>query len=115
MSQTSLMLGTYIVVMITTSSGEEAERIARDLLDKSLAACVNIVSGVKSLFWWEGKIQEAGEHLLLIKTRLDKMEKIIKSVKQIHSYAVPEIIALPIIAGNKSYLEWINQVMEKSK
>ena len=109
----SLMLGTYVVVLITTPSKEEAERIARDLLSKKLAACVNIVSDVKSLFWWEEKIDEANECLLVIKTRLDQMKELIESVKQIHSYTVPEIIALPIITGNTRYLEWINQTIKK--
>ena len=109
----SLMLGTYVVVLITTPSREEAERIARDLLSKKLAACVNMVSDVKSLFWWEEKIDEANESLLVIKTRLDQMKELIESVKQIHSYTVPEIIALPIITGNTRYLEWINQTIKK--
>jgi len=107
------MLGTYVVVLITTPSKEEAERIARDLLSKKLAACVNIVSDVKSLFWWEEKIDEANECLLVIKTRLDQMKELIESVKRIHSYTVPEIIALPIITGNTRYLEWINQTIKK--
>lgn len=107
------MLGTYVVVLITTPSKEEAERIARDLLSKKLAACVNIVSDVKSLFWWEEKIDEANECLLVIKTRLDQMEELIESVKRIHSYTVPEIIVLPIITGNTRYLEWINQTIKK--
>lgn len=107
------MLGTYVVVLITTPSREEAERIARDLLSKKLAACVNMVSDVKSLFWWEEKIDEANESLLVIKTRLDQMKELIESVKQIHSYTVPEIIALPIITGNTRYLEWINQTIKK--
>ncbi|RLG07538.1 MAG: divalent-cation tolerance protein CutA [Thaumarchaeota archaeon] len=107
------MLGTYVVVLITTPSKEEAERIARDLLSKKLAACVNIVSDVKSLFWWKEKIDEANECLLVIKTRLDQMEELIESVKRIHSYTVPEIIVLPIITGNTRYLEWINQTIKK--
>ena len=107
------MLGTYVVVLITTPSKEEAERIARDLLSKKLAACVNIVSDVKSLFWWKEKIDEANECLLVIKTRLDQMKELIESVKRIHSYTVPEIIVLPIITGNTRYLEWINQTIKK--
>lgn len=105
------MLGTYILVLITVPSGEEAEKIAGKLLDEKLVACVNIVSGLNSLFWWEGKIDEAAEYLLLIKTRLDKLDKLMEAVKQLHSYTVPEIIALPIIAGNRSYLEWIDQTI----
>ncbi|MCD6341432.1 MAG: divalent-cation tolerance protein CutA [Thaumarchaeota archaeon] len=106
------MLGAYIVVLITASS-EESENIARRLLEERLAACVNIVRGIKSLFWWEGKIDEAQEALLIAKTRLDQMEKLIQAVKQIHSYSVPEIIALPIIARNMSYLTWISQNVRK--
>ena len=109
------MLGIYAVVLITAPSREEAENIARKLLEEKLAACVNIIGEVKSLFWWEGRIEEAAEVLLVIKTRLDQMEKLIEAVKQIHSYTVPEIIALPIVAGNKQYLEWINQTILKPK
>lgn len=98
----------HIVVLVTASSKKEARKIAHSLLQDKLAACVNIISNVESLFWWEGKIDQEGEFLLVIKSRKALATKLINKVKSLHSYAVPEIIALPIIRGNKKYLEWIN-------
>jgi periplasmic divalent cation tolerance protein len=98
----------YIVVFITAADKKEAKRIADGLLKHKLVACVNIIDKVKSLFWWQGKIDQAEELLLIAKTRKAKLNKIIKLVKSLHSYEVPEIIALPIISGNKDYLKWIN-------
>lgn len=109
------MLGTYITVLVTASRREEAEKIARKLLDERVAACVNIVEGVRSLFWWQGKIDEASEVLMIIKTRLDLFEKVIEYVKMLHSYTVPEVIALPIIAGNAEYLKWIDEVVKSDE
>lgn len=98
----------HIVVLVTASSKEEANKIARGLLEEKLAACVNIVSGLESRFWWQGKIDSAKEVLLIIKTRKALFNKLAKKVKSLHSYTVPEIIAFPIISGSKAYLEWIN-------
>jgi periplasmic divalent cation tolerance protein len=97
-----------IVVLITTSSPVEAENIANLLLENRKAACVNIIPGVRSAFWWQGKIDNAEESLLLIKTRADLFPDLMDIVKQAHSYTVPEIIALPIITGNPDYLSWID-------
>lgn len=99
----------YIVVFSTVSNRKEAERIAKGLIKDKLAACVNIVDNVHSLFWWQGKIDSAKEALLVIKTRKALKDKLIMKIKSLHSYEVPEIIALPIVAGNKKYLEWINE------
>lgn len=98
----------HIVVLVTASSKEEANKIARGLLEEKLAACVNIVEGLESRFWWQGKIDSAKEALLIIKTRKALFNKLAKKVKSLHSYTVPEIIALPIISGSKAYLDWIN-------
>ena len=97
-----------IVVLITARDGEEAERIARRLIEEKLIACANIVDGVKSIFWWQGKVDEARETLIILKSKKTLFKKIIKTVKSVHSYDVPEIIALPIIDGNPDYLEWIH-------
>jgi periplasmic divalent cation tolerance protein len=97
------------VVLITTASKEEAERIARLLLDQRKVACVNIVHGVHSLFWWQGKLDSAQESLLIAKTRMSLVPRVIGLVKGAHSYTVPEVIALPIVAGNDGYLGWIDQ------
>ena len=97
-----------IVVLITTSSEEEAHEIAESLVNRRKAACVNIVPRVDSLFWWKGKLDSARESLLLVKTKASLFPEIISLVKEIHSYEVPEIIALPIIAGSEDYLKWLD-------
>ncbi len=104
-----------IVVMITCSSKREAVKIKEALLEKRKAACINIISGVNSFFWWKGKIDSSLEVLLLAKTKKKMLRGIITLVKKIHSYEVPEIIALPIVGGNKDYLNWIGEELKKSK
>jgi periplasmic divalent cation tolerance protein len=99
----------YIVVFVTAPDKKVAKNIAQQVIKNKLAACVNIIENVQSLFWWEGKIDAACEALLVIKTRKALLHKLIKKIKSLHSYEVPEIIALPIIAGNKEYLEWIDE------
>jgi len=97
----------FIVVFITAKNVREANKIATKLIEKKLIACANIVSGVKSVFWWKGKVDKAKEVLLILKSQKRLLPKIIKTVKKWHSYDVPEVIALPIIDGNKDYLDWI--------
>lgn len=99
----------HVVIFITASSREEADKISGVLLNKKLAACVNIVADVDSLFWWKAKIDRAREVLLVVKSKKAKLAKIIEAVKSNHSYDTPEIIALPIIGGYKPYLDWINE------
>lgn len=98
-----------IVVMITCSSKREAGKIKKVLLEKRKVACVNIIPKVDSFFWWKGKIDSSLEVLLLAKTKKNMIKEIITLVKKIHSYEVPEIIALPIIGGNRDYLNWIEK------
>lgn len=98
-----------IVVLITTANKKQAQVIAQALVSKSLAACVNIVLGIDSVFKWQGKIDRQKECLLIVKSKKSLMPKLIKLIKSLHSYDVPEIIALPIIAGNKEYLDWLNE------
>lgn len=99
----------YIIVLITSDSIEETDHIARLLLEKKKVACVNIVRGIDSYFWWEGKPDSARENLLIAKSKASLLPDIIDLVRKIHSYDVPEVIALPIIGGNQDYLEWIDQ------
>ncbi len=96
-----------IVIFVTACSNEEAEKIARHLVDEGLAACVNIIPAVSSVFRWQGKINQVKETLLIIKSVSTGLEAITKRVKQLHSYQVPEVIALPIIGGLKEYLDWL--------
>jgi len=98
-----------LVIFVTAANKKEAEKIASALIKEKLAACVNIIENVNSLFWWQGKVDNAKEALLVIKSRNTLMSKLIKKVKSLHSYEVPEIIALPIVSGDKKYLKWINE------
>lgn len=102
----------YIIVLITTASIEEGRKISQALLEKKQAACVNIVPGVSSSFWWEGKLDSAQESLLIVKTKATLLDGLIDSVKKLHSYSVPEIIALPIVGGNPDYLDWIEESLK---
>ncbi len=102
-------MGDEVVVLITASSAEEAAKLGRALVEERLIACANIVGGVRSFFFWEGKLQDERETLMICKSTSLLMDRIIKRVKELHSYTVPEIIALPIVAGSKEYLEWVNE------
>ena len=97
-----------VLIFITTASEKEAERIAKALLTQKKAACVSILPRVNSFFWWQGKIDSASEVLLVVKTESRLLEAIVKLVKKLHSYEIPEIIAMPIIGGNEEYLKWIS-------
>ena len=101
--------GEALVVLITSASRDEADTIARTLVQDRLAACVNIVPQIRSLFWWENKLSEEEEVLLIVKTRRSRFRELVLRVKALHSYRVPEIIALPIVEGSASYLQWIDE------
>jgi len=105
----------HCVVLVTAKDTDEAQKIADKLLKEKLVACANIVKDVKSLFWWEGKIDDAQEVILILKTRRALFAKVAKTVKMIHSYNVPEIIALPIISGYNPYLKWIDESTKARK
>ncbi|HLF18263.1 MAG TPA: divalent-cation tolerance protein CutA [Candidatus Omnitrophota bacterium] len=99
----------YIVVLVTAKDKRQAKAIAKKLLKEKLIACANIVENVQSLFWWDGKIDGSKEALLLLKTKRGLFGKLAKAVKALHTYDVPEIIALPIIKGYNPYLRWIGK------
>lgn len=101
-----------IVIFVTTDSREEAQKIATRLLNQRKVACVNIVPRVDSLFWWQGKLDSARESLVIAKTKASLLPEVVSLVKDVHSYEVPEIIALPIIGGNEDYLNWIDSEVE---
>ena len=98
-----------VVLFITTATAKEAERISRKLLEQRKAACVNIVPGISSLFWWHDKLDSGQENLLIVKTKTSLLNEIVSLVNEIHSYDIPEIIALPIVGGNQDYLKWIGK------
>ncbi len=104
---------TYYTVLCTVPNRELAEKIARSLVAEKLAACCNIVPGLTSIYRWQGEIQQDAELLLIIKTAARAMKALEKQIKELHSYEVPEIIALPILTGNSDYLNWIEENVQQ--
>lgn len=102
-----------VIVFVTASSDKEAGRIGRGVVEAKLAACANILPGIRSIFRWQGKISEEKETLLILKSREALFSDLAKAVKALHSYQVPEIIALPIKQGWPDYLQWIRDVTAK--
>jgi periplasmic divalent cation tolerance protein len=103
-----------IVVFVTTGRLEEARRLAGVLLEAKAAGCVSIIDGMNSRYWWRGRLEDATESLLVIKTRATALDRVIDLVKANHHDAVPEIIALPVIGGNPDYLAWLEKEVAPS-
>ena len=99
----------FIVVLVTVGSATEGERLAHALVEERLAACVNRIPGVQSVYRWQGKVEQSAEELLVIKTRADLFAALEKRVRELHSYSVPEVIALPIVSGSENYLRWLGE------
>ncbi len=97
------------LVLTTSGSQEEARKIARALVERRLAACVNLVGPMESVYRWKGKVETAGEWLLIIKTSAEAIERVRKTIKELHSYELPECIELPIEGGSAEYLQWIGE------
>jgi periplasmic divalent cation tolerance protein len=102
----------YIVVYVTAPE-DEAVDLAKTLVNERLVACVNIVPGLRSIYWWQGKVEDEPEVLCIMKTRTTLFEALRDRVRELHSYEVEEIIALPIMAGNLPYLDWIKENTRK--
>jgi periplasmic divalent cation tolerance protein len=98
-----------IVVLSTCATVDEAEKIGRSLLEQRLAACVNIVPGMRSIYHWKGAIESAVECMLLIKTSREQFEQVSSALRRVHSYELPEVLALPILDGSEDYLEWMGK------
>ena len=98
------------VILVTVGSRAEGERIAEVLVGEQLAACVNIVGPIRSIYRWENAVQREDEWLLIIKAPTTQFETLAVRVRQLHSYQTPEVIALPITAGSEAYLEWVRTV-----
>jgi len=101
------MADEFVVVLVTAGSADEAGTIARALVDARLAACANVVGPIRSIYRWQGAVEEAAEHLLVIKGRAADLAAIETLVRRLHSYDVPEVIALPVVAGSAPYLAWL--------
>ena len=100
------------VVLVTVSSDAEATKVARGLVEKRLAACVNVVPGVRSIYRWQGDVKDDRELLLVVKTREELLPQVVDAVKSLHSYTVPETIALPVVGGAGAYLDWVRETTQ---
>jgi periplasmic divalent cation tolerance protein len=98
-----------IVVLSTCGSAEEAGRVARHLVDTRAAACVNILRGAHSVYRWKGAVEEADEWVLIIKTRRELLERLTTELRSVHSYEVPEVLAIPVVDGLPQYLAWVDE------
>lgn len=99
------------LVLSTAASAEEGLGIGRRLVEERLAACVNVVPGARSVYVWEGALQETGEAVLMIKTRRDRYPDLARRIRELHSYSVPEIVVLSIDAGAQAYVDWVRQTV----
>lgn len=97
----------FILIFVTTATEEEANKIGRALVEQGLVACANILPMKKSIFKWEGKVSEEEEVFMLLKSREDLFNEAMRMIKHMHSYQVPEIIAIPLVAGSSDYLNWV--------
>ena len=104
----------YRVVLVTCGTLEESRKLARAMVEKHLAACVNIVThAVESFYMWEEKLENASEYLLVIKTSEERLEELKNAVLEMHSYDTPEFVALPVVAGTEEYLKWVGESLRK--
>lgn len=99
----------FIQAVTTTETREDAEKIARMVVEQRLAACVQVLGPITSTYWWQGSIETAGEWMCLMKSRQDLFDHLAHAIKAVHPYTVPEILAFPILAGNPEYLSWLDQ------
>jgi len=97
----------FVVVLVTAAEAEEAARIGRALVEERLAACANLIGPIRSVYRWGGAVEEAAEHLLLVKARAADVPALDARVRALHAYQVPEILALPVAAGSAAYLAWL--------
>jgi periplasmic divalent cation tolerance protein len=102
-----------VVILVTAPDGQVAEQMARKLLEERLAACVNIVPGLRSLYWWEGEVQSSDEALMLMKARKQDVGAVAERVRELHPYEVPEVIATEVVGGLEAYLNWVRFETER--
>ncbi|OAQ21563.1 divalent-cation tolerance protein CutA [Thermosulfurimonas dismutans] len=101
------MSGEVVLLYVTAGSQEEALKIAKTLVEERLCACVNVFPEISSIYWWEGKVQEDREAVLLVKTRREFAEKVKSRILEIHSYTCPCILEIPVIGGHEAFIDWI--------
>ncbi len=99
----------YVIILISASSRDEAQKLGEMLLAKRMVACINVIEGVKSTYWWKGQLESASESLLIAKTRQSQVDGITGVIREKHSYNTPEIVAIPVIGGNPDYFDWIGK------
>lgn len=107
MPKTKRKVQSGVRVVLVTAPQKEAEPIARKLLEERLIACANLLPGITSLYWWEGKINRDAEVLMLLKAPRKNMARLLKRLKELHSYQVPEFLALPVLEANPTYEKWV--------
>ena len=110
----SVEAGTFVVVLVTTGSAEEGRRIGHAMVEERLAACVNVVGPIRSIYRWEGAVEEADEHLLVMKARTADVSALTARVRALHSYDVPEVVALPLTGGSEAYLAWLAAATDRA-
>ena len=103
----------FVVVLVTAGSADEAARIGRALVEARLAACANVVGPIRSIYRWQGAVEDAAEHLLLLKARGADLDALEAEVRALHSYDVPEVLALPVRGGSAAYLAWLAQSTDR--
>jgi periplasmic divalent cation tolerance protein len=96
------------IALTTCGSPEEAARLARELVSRRLAACVNILPRVRSFYWWDDRVQDDNEVVLIVKTRVEVLAQLQAAIEELHSYEVPEFVVLPVVDGSAAYLNWID-------
>jgi periplasmic divalent cation tolerance protein len=103
------------IVFSTAGSKQEAQEIARELVERKLAACVNVAGPITSTYWWQGNVEISDEWLLIIKTSAEQFVSVSRMIKELHSYEVPECIAVEITEGSKEYLEWMTESLQEQE
>ncbi|XP_022224481.2 protein CutA homolog [Drosophila obscura] len=111
----SYIAGSSSVAFVTTPDKQSAKKLAHGIIDRKIAACVNIIPKIESIYMWEGKVTEDDEYLMMIKTRTERIDELSKFVRENHPHSVPEVISIPIENGNLTYLNWIAQTVPELK
>ena len=101
----------YLMAMTTTDAREDAERLARDLVERRVAACVQVLGPMESRYWWEGRLESATEWLCLAKTTADRVDEVVAAIEEAHSYDTPEVLVTGVVGGNGRYLRWVEETV----